>query len=457
MVNGNHEQNSQANLGGIFNNNAVFAASARNKFYPEPIPTSFPSWTKTGAGFYSGDTEALCDQATNPSCPITNPLLHGYPGVDGDGLLRDYYAFEWGDALFITIDPYWHSPSTVDNAEFSDPVSTWQKTMGDDQYFWLKNVLENSTKKYKFLFSHHINGTGRGAAAVTMVGEWGGDSSGAFATNRQCAGMSGCLVSTNWPKPIHQLLVDTKSPNGFTIFFQGHDHAFSREEVDGVIYQEVPNPADNSYWAYNCSAYAPASIGSFPSEFRPAYGNYDASYSVAKPNSGFVYVTVSPQQVKLQYIRTYRSIDILLDANKALYDSLAGHANGEVAFTYTLTAGQPYSVVANGDDLASNNHYACKGDAPASGYVYNHYSVGGTVSGLASGRFVTLVMNGSNPLTISSNGSFTIPTTITGGNYSVTVGAQPSGQTCNVTSGSGTITSYPNGANVNNVSVTCSP
>ncbi len=450
MVNGNHEQESMANLGTIFNNNAVFGASARNKFYPQPKPAStavpYSNWSRTGSGFYSGDTESF---ATG------HVALLGYPGVDGDGLLRDYYAFEWGDALFITIDPYWHSPNTVDNGLFSDlAVTTWQRTMGDVQYFWLKSVLENSTKKYKFIFTHHINGTGRGGASNVMVGEWGGDSSGAFKTNRQCAGSPGCLVTTNWPKPIHQLLVDTKAANGFTVFFQGHDHAFAREEVDGVIYQSLANPSDNSYWAYNCSAYSPTSIPSFPSEYAGAYGNYDANWSQTKPGAGFVYVTVSPQLLKLQYIRTYRAIDLMLDANKTLYDSLAGHANGEVAFTYTLTSGQPYSVSAPGDDAV--NPYHCFADAPpAIGYGYNHYSVSGSVSGLAAGKYVTLMLNSGTPLTLSANGSFTFPTTLNGGSYAVTLGAQPAGQTCAVSAGSGSIATYPSGSNVTNVSVTC--
>ncbi len=444
MVNGNHEQESMANLGTIFNNNAVIGASQRNKFYPEPTPAA--SWTGMGTGFYSGDTESF---ATG------HPNLNGYPGVDGDGLLRDYYAFEWGDALFITIDPYWHSPNTVDNGIFTGAASiaAWSKTMGDAQYFWLKNVLETSTKKYKFIFTHHINGTGRGGASNVTTTEWGGGNTGEFATYRQCAGMAGCLVSTNWPKPVHQLLVDTKDPNGYTVFFQGHDHAFAREEVDGVIYQSLANPADNSYWAYNCSAYSPASIGAFASEFS-AYGHYDKNWSQTLPGAGFVYVTVSPQQLKLQYIRTYRAIDLMLDANSTLYDSLTGHSNGEAAFTYTLKAGSTYAQSSAGDSAVSPYH--CYGDAPpATGYVYNHYSVSGSLSGLGSGKFVTLLLNGGTALTLSSNGSFTFPTTLSTGTTTVSVGSQPAGQTCTVSNATGSVGSYPNGANITNVSVSC--
>ncbi|MFO1480541.1 MAG: chitobiase/beta-hexosaminidase C-terminal domain-containing protein [Turneriella sp.] len=78
------------------------------------------------------------------------------------------------------------------------------------------------------------------------------------------------------------------------------------------------------------------------------------------------------------------------------------------------------------------------------------YSIGGTISGL-SGTVVPQ-NNAGNNLSVSANGSFAFSTTLTTGtNYAVTVLTQPTGQTCNVTSGSGTVAS----ANVTNVSVSC--
>ena len=151
-VSGNHEQAMYVNLGGVFNNNAVFAASARNKFYPGPTPVSVSSFTGMGASFYSGDTESF---ATG------HPALLGYPGVDGDGLLRDYYAFEWGDALFLTIDPYWHSTRAVDTSLYSDAEGVWSKSMGDAQYFWLKGMLERNAaagaNRKKYVFNGPLN------------------------------------------------------------------------------------------------------------------------------------------------------------------------------------------------------------------------------------------------------------------------------------------------------------
>jgi len=80
----------------------------------------------------------------------------------------------------------------------------------------------------------------------------------------------------------------------------------------------------------------------------------------------------------------------------------------------------------------------------------NEYTIGGTVSGLSGS--VVLQNNGADNDTVSSDGGFTFSTAIAEGSpYAVTVSTQPTGQTCTVTNGSGTVGS----ANVTSVSVTC--
>jgi hypothetical protein len=80
----------------------------------------------------------------------------------------------------------------------------------------------------------------------------------------------------------------------------------------------------------------------------------------------------------------------------------------------------------------------------------SEYTVGGTVSGLSG--TVGLLNNGGDNLSVSSNSGFTFATSLANGaSYAVTVGTQPAGQTCEVGSGTGTISS----ANVTDVSVTC--
>lgn len=321
LVNGNHEQAHLANLGGVFNNASVWAADGRLKYYPLPAP---------GGAFYTGDETKMAPQ-------------NGYPTIAAtDGYLRDYYAFTWGDALFVTIDPYWHSKEvSPDSTLFADPEPKWGATLGDAQYAWLKNTLETSDAKWKFVFAHHVNGNGRGAAAIVGAQEWGGEPG--FAQNRP-----------GWAKPIHQLFADTK----VTIFFQGHDHMFAREKVDGVVYQEVPNPGDNSYFAYNCDAYAPPAIGW---QGPAGYGQYDAAYGARLPNTGFLDVAVGPEAVTVSYVRTYRDVDLQTNPNKIFTGK---EKNGEVAFTYSLP---PKPTDTQPKDLG----FTCMGAAPPNTWVYN--------------------------------------------------------------------------------------
>jgi hypothetical protein len=80
----------------------------------------------------------------------------------------------------------------------------------------------------------------------------------------------------------------------------------------------------------------------------------------------------------------------------------------------------------------------------------NEYTIGGAVSGLSGP--VVLQNNGTDNQTLSSDGAFTFSTAIAEGSpYAVTVFTQPTGQTCTVTNGSGTVGT----ANITNVVVTC--
>ena len=80
------------------------------------------------------------------------------------------------------------------------------------------------------------------------------------------------------------------------------------------------------------------------------------------------------------------------------------------------------------------------------------YTVSGAVSGLVSGKSLTLQNNGADDLTVSSNSQFTFKTPIKqDGAYAVTVSAQPQGQKCIVSNGTGSGVM----ANISNVTVAC--
>jgi hypothetical protein len=137
-------------------------------------------------------------------------------------------------------------------------------------------------------------------------------------------------------------------------------------------------------------------------------------------------------------------------------DNLTLTTNGAFEFETPLTNGDDYDVtvltqpagqtcsIANGTGTAINNItdivIVCSGVT---------YTVGGTVSGLTG--TVVLENNNGDDETINANGAFTFDTPVaSGATYTVTIGSQPTGQTCVVGNASGTLTS-----NVTNVSITC--
>ena len=81
-------------------------------------------------------------------------------------------------------------------------------------------------------------------------------------------------------------------------------------------------------------------------------------------------------------------------------------------------------------------------------------SVGGQLTGLGSGLSVTLQNNLGDSLTLSKNQSFVFPSVLApGATYSVTVLTQPTGQSCSVANGTGTINAQADA--VTNIAVSC--
>jgi len=79
------------------------------------------------------------------------------------------------------------------------------------------------------------------------------------------------------------------------------------------------------------------------------------------------------------------------------------------------------------------------------------YTIGGAVIGLDSNSTVTIAYGGTSPLSISADGPFTLPVTPQAGtSYTVAVGTSPSGQSCGVQNGAGTVA-----GNVTSVFVYC--
>ena len=134
-------------------------------------------------------------------------------------------------------------------------------------------------------------------------------------------------------------------------------------------------------------------------------------------------------------------------------------ANGAFNFSASVNSGASYAVTV-GTQPAEQSCSVTLGSGPATANVSNvavkcvsdTYSVGGTVTGMTAGTHITLLDNGSNATVVAANTNFTFSSQISaGGSYAVTVGAQPTGQTCSISHGAASEVA----ANVSNVMVVC--
>ncbi len=279
---GNHE----AEYGYLFaaaadkqNNIPAWNLRARKALYPTPVPSAFYGGNSTPLDYNGGSL----------------------------GLLENYYAWQWGDALFIVLDPFWNTMANPTSAAGGN----WNWSLGKAQYDWLAQTLRNSSAKFRFVFTHHLVGgtdSARGGTEVARRYEWGGrnaDDSAGFALNRP-----------GWEKPIHDLLKE----HGVQAVFHGHDHLYGYQTLDGIVYLECPQPGTPNF----------TSLGS------AADGQY--SDGVLLPNSGHIRVEVGVEQAVCSYVRAYRSSD----------ENFTRH-NRDIGHSFTMAA-LPMAILELRDD-----------------------------------------------------------------------------------------------------------
>ena len=183
-----------------------------------------------------------------------------------------YYSFTGPDSLFVALDPF---TFTTDKPS----ADGWAWTLGKTQYDWLQKTLSASTAKHKFVFIHHLlqgDAASRGGIEIAKFNEWGGyNRDGTFGFDVKRPG---------WGKPVHQLLIDY----GVDFVFKGHDHLYVHQELDGIVYQTLPQPSHAG------------------DKVNPLQYGYAAGKAVG--GSGFLKVTTSDNDVRVQFIKADGSI-----------------------------------------------------------------------------------------------------------------------------------------------------
>jgi len=228
--------------------------------------------------------------------------------------------------------------------------------------------------------------------------------------------------------------------------------------VSGSSVDLGPQPATGGTWSWTGSdgfASTMREIDNIP--LVAGVNTYTATYTVNGSSYKQIFtITVTPTYTIGGTVAGLTGTGLMLQDNGG--NGLAISANGSYTFATPIASGGAYSVTV----LTQPKGQTCSvssGSGTATANVTNvavtcaaaTYTIGGTVTGL-TGSGLVLTTNGFT-LPVSANGNFTFATGINSGvSYSVAVGTQPSGETCSVSNGSGTVT-----ANVTNVAVTCIP
>ncbi|HXU65103.1 MAG TPA: metallophosphoesterase [Polyangia bacterium] len=205
--------------------------------------------------------ESGCDPPDAIARSTTQRLIYS-PGpspttyAEGGSGNQDYYAFTWGDALFVVLNVMTYTP-TCHLLDY-DPGLPDDWTLGADQLAWLQRTLAGATSKWRFLFIHHTVGGAAGDPADTAYGRGGGQA-----------------AHVGEQAQIHAMMLQY----GVQVFFYAHDHVFTDMVVDGIHYA------------------LPGSAGA-PWKFDDSQTGYTQSW----PDSGYARARVTPEKVQVDFV-----------------------------------------------------------------------------------------------------------------------------------------------------------
>ena len=224
-----------------------------------------------------------------------------------------------------------------------------------------------------------------------------------------------------------------------------------------------PNTSATVFYGYNPNGTTPGAIsysvnGGGSTPVTPTGGSIAFSIDATALKTVCVSGTTCNIPVVLSGPNSYSSTVATIDNNNAGTVITNSNFTRLATGAYTLTVASSalpanVSFSAPAINVTDNNtvNEAALFTVASTPIVVGSYSVGGTLSGLNAGLTVSLNNNGANALSLSSNGAFKFSTLVaTNANYAVTVGTQPSGQTCTVSNGAGKVT-----ANISTVTVSC--
>ena len=244
------------------NSTGALSAYARYRRQIGPLSKQCPHFAVIGN--WAGESGKFPEKNIETVAAVRRALLPGpnhqtYP--QGGSEREDYYAFTWGDALYVILNIQTYSkPSNREGLPnlMADVNQITEWTLGEKQMTWFETTLKNATERFRFVCMHHPAGGKAGDALNTLYGRGGAR---AWNTGEQVK--------------IHSLM----KKHQVQIFFYGHDHVFVDDIVDGIHYT------------------LPGSCGA-PWKFTREETGYERFW----PDSGHAQLDVTPEKATVQFI-----------------------------------------------------------------------------------------------------------------------------------------------------------
>lgn len=213
---------------------------ARKKYILNPRHNTYPE---------GGENEGWVGIENDPA----------YGGADEGNCspLENYFAWSWGDALFVVIDPFRYT-----DERGNDP-SNW--TLGNAQLEWFERTISESKRRHKFVIAHHLVGGAPWSADTRKPGNYG----------------RGGAEYSHWGE--HDIIHQLMKRHGARFFLYGHDHIFRVSTKNDIDYISCGrhSSTSNIWWS---------NIG-----WREIYGDdFDALV-------GYTLIDVSPDSVRVRY------------------------------------------------------------------------------------------------------------------------------------------------------------
>lgn len=213
--------------------------------------------------------------------------IAGTKSAVNGGPLGNFYAFAWGDATFVMLDPY----------RYTNVGSTWRPgyasewTLGATQWAWLETVLAGRTTRHGFVFCHHQLGGYMPSPGVQRA--YG---RGFVNTFRVASDANGAIEQA--------ALADLMDEHGWRFWFQGHDHVAACGASGPVMLVECPRAHGLSNWITNETM-----LASYGEPWAADPGDEANGGHWYRPLCGFTAVLVTTEHVAVEFWQTVWSYE----------------------------------------------------------------------------------------------------------------------------------------------------